>query len=600
MKPIWKWIIGIVAAVLVILIAGGWYLSRHWQPLLDERLKQAVLVGSDSLYRVDYDEIDLNLLTGNVSLRNFRLTSDSTVYEQLKVAQKAPDNRFDVSVAQLRIRRFNIGKALFSKQLDIAEIRIDTPRINLINEYQYYNDTLAASRDEAQSHLVLDPFNSIRVDKIDLSDIYFKFTKVGDSAVTENSFENIQLSIQDVLIDSAARRDTSRFYYTRSIDLAMGDYLFEIPDSHYDVGFEGLRVRTENRSLELIGLHYAPRISDIEYHQAIQQAKDIVKLQFGRLLFRDLNLVSFMRSQRIIAKSLLIDSGSVNVSNDMRFPRYPKSKIGRSPHQQLMKLRHPVKLDSVFVNGVDISYAEVSRKYHKEGKITFDRAGGWLANVTNDTVFLRNNQLMEADLTAYMMNTGKLHALFSFDMLDDQGSFTYRGTLGPMDGKPLNRILTPLLHVEVASARVKGVSFDMRGNDFRNWGAFRLDYEDLKVNLLRTDDDGATSRKGLVSFLANEFLINSSNPDANGTYHTGTINYRRPHEFSFFKTLWKSLLEGIKQTAGISKEREERLLNTAETVKTVKEKSDNFFQNLFRKRDPKEKEDTPDNNDPGQ
>src|SRR5690606_23090983 len=133
-------------------------------------------------------------------------------------------------------------------------------------------------------------------------------------------------------------------------------------------------------------------------------------------------------------------------------------------------------------------------------------------------------------LTAYMMNTGKLHALFSFDMLDKQGSFTYKGTLGPMDGIHLNRILTPLLNAEVSSAKIKGVSFDMQGNDHRNWGSFRMDYDDLKVNLLKLDDEGETSKKGLVSFLANEFLINTSNPDGNGKYHTGTINYRRPAE----------------------------------------------------------------------
>lgn len=591
MKRLWKWIIGVTMVLIVIATAAGWYLARHWKPLLDARLKQSVLHASDSLYRVDYDDIRLNILTGNISLRNVSLQPDSMIYARLKSNRMAPDNRLEIDVTHVRIRRFNVGKALFFNKLDIGEIRIDTPRVTLINEYQFYNDTVPAAGRETSELDVLSPFNSIKVDQVDLSNIYFTFRKTRDSATTHHAFDKVQISIRDILIDPAARKDTSRFYYTRSIDVAMGRYLFEIPDSYYDLGFDSLRIRTAGKALELRGLVYSPRISKAAYHQAIHQAKDIVQLRFEHLALHELDLVNFMRSQRIIARSLSIDSGSVDVSNDLRYPRYPKSKIGKSPHQQLMKLGHPITLDSVFVKGVDISYAEVSRKYHKEGKITFERANGWLSNVTNDTSFLRRNPILEADLTAYLMNAGKLHALFSFDMLDPEGGYTYKGTLGSMDGKTLNRILTPLLSVEVESARIKGVRFDMQGTDHRNWGTFQLDYEDLQVNLLRTDDDGGTSKKGLITFLANEFLINSSNPDANGTYHTGTINYQRPHEFSFFKTLWKSLLEGIKQTAGISKEREERLVNTAEAAKTVKEKSVDFFQNLFRKRDPEEKSD---------
>lgn len=587
MKSIWKWIIGIAATIIVLLTIGGWYLGRHWKPLLDEQLRRAVLNASDSLYQVEYDGIDLNLLTGSATIRNFHLYPDTMIYAELKARQKAPDNRFEVTVANLRVRGLNMGKALLSGQLSISEVQIDTPRVNLMNEYHLYNDTISPEKDEPESLPLLGSFRSIEIGKIDLTDMYLTFSKPADSSSKPNSFEKIQLSARDILIDSASHRDTTRFYYARSIDLTMDDYLLEIPDSYYDVRFDSVRFRTQDRSLKLSGLSYAPRISKDEYYQQLQWAKDIVHLKFEQISFQQLDLVSFMRSQRVIAKSLSIDSGSVAVSNDFRYPRNLKSKIGKSPHQQLMKLGNPIRLDSVFINGVDISYAEISKRYQKEGKITFQRASGWLANVTNDSVFLAHNRLIEADLTAYMMNTGRLNALFSFDMLDQQGGFTYKGTLGPMDGRAMNRILTPLLSVEVESARIKGVSFNMQGTDYRNWGDFRLDYEGLKVDLLRTDEDGKTSKKGLVTFLANEFLINSSNPDANGTYHTGTINYRRPHEFSFFKTLWKSLLEGIKQTAGISKEREERLLNTAESVQTIKEKSGDILNNIFRKREPK-------------
>ncbi len=242
-----------------------------------------------------------------------------------------------------------------------------------------------------------------------------------------------------------------------------------------------------------------------------------------------------------------------------------------------MKLKQLVQLDSVFVDGVDVTYAEMSGKYEREGVITFNRAGGWLANVTNDSTVLASQPRMTADLSAYLMNRGRLSVLFGFDMLDERGAYTYKGTLTAMDGRAINRILTPLLNVEVATANIKGINFDMRGTDYRNWGTFNMEYDNLKINILQENDEGDRSTKTLISFLANQLLVHSSNPDARGNYHVGKIDYQRVPEFSFFKTLWKSLFEGIKQSGGISAERENRIMNIAE-----------FFKNPFQSRDKKD------------
>lgn len=197
---------------------------------------------------------------------------------------------------------------------------------------------------------------------------------------------------------------------------------------------------------------------------------------------------------------------------------------------------------------------------------------------------------MIAKMHTRLMDRGSLHVDFGFNMLDKNGAYTYKGRLGPMDGRPLNRILTPLLNAEVASANIKGLRFDMQGNDRRNWGTLHFDYDNMKINLLGQNEEGKTSAKKVISFLANSFIINDSNPDANEKYHVGRIQYQRPETFSFFKTLWKSLLEGIKQTAGISKEREQRLMNTAEQVKEANEQRKGLINRIFRPRDKEEKQ----------
>ena len=68
MKPIWKWIIGIVSAILVIILGAAWYLSNNYKPILEDKLKEIIAESSDGLYSLQYDALDLRVALGNVTL----------------------------------------------------------------------------------------------------------------------------------------------------------------------------------------------------------------------------------------------------------------------------------------------------------------------------------------------------------------------------------------------------------------------------------------------------------------------------------------------------------------------------------------------------
>ena len=68
------------------------------------------------------------------------------------------------------------------------------------------------------------------------------------------------------------------------------------------------------------------------------------------------------------------------------------------------------------------------------------------------------------------------------------------------------------------------------------------------------------------------------------------VNWRRHADHTFFKTLWQSLLDGIKQCVGLSKEREAKLMrnadraqNTIEKANTAVGKTKSFVSRLFQK-----------------
>ena len=316
------------------------------------------------------------------------------------------------------------------------------------------------------------------------------------------------------------------------------------------------------------------------------------------MLFRSIEKLDFKRlieKQETIARSALIKNGYAKLYGDKRYPKQPVNQIGQAPHQKLMRVKKLIHVDTVYVENIDVEYGEMSPKYHREGEISFNAATGVLTNVTNDSLVLAKDKYMRADLRAKIMNSGNLHAQFTFDMLSKTGEHAYTGTLGGMNATAFNRILYPLLNVEIRSGNIRGIRFDITGTDYRSRGDFRFDYDNLKIDL-KGDPDAPRKKSSLkiASFLVNQLIINDSNPDANEKYHVGKVDYRRVPEHTFFKNLWQSLLDGIKQTAGISKEREakwkERAQSTIHTVELTKEttkQTKGFVKGLFKKKEEK-------------
>lgn len=597
MKPIWKWIIGILAFLILAILGIGWYYSRNWKPIVETKLKETVSKATDGLYTLKYDDLDLNVALGNVTLKNAELTPDSTVYRQMVLSKEAPNSRYHIKLAALKVRRFNIWDVIKNRKLYIKEINFDSPDIHMISERHAYNDTIQPKQSKTLYDNIKDVFSSINVRDINIDNIKFKFSKIEEGKSSDILLDSIGIKVHDILVDQASIHDTTRLFYTKMVEVEVPKFEYELSNGIYKAKFDHLIMNTRDQNVLLTKVEYAPKMSKAAYFKARNENITMAVMKFDTLRFEKLDFKELIDNQQTISQHVQIKNGSVSLYNDKRYPKKSSSKIGKSPQQQLMKVKQLIRIDTVFVDNVDVLYGEHSAKYNKEGIITFNHAKGTLTNVTNDSTLLAKDKFMRADLQARIMNAGLLKIQFGFDMLSKDGFHTYKGSLGRMQAPAFNKILTPLLNAEIASGNIRSISFNFQANDYRNWGDFRFDYDHLKLNLMNAIDPGMSkTKKGVLSFVVNNILINDSNPDANEKYHIGKVNYKRVPEHTFFKTLWQSLLDGIKQCAGISKEREAKLLGAAEKGKDVVDetkgvikRTGNFFKGIFKKKD-KEKE----------
>ncbi len=581
MKKFLFWFSGIVIVIAAGIYIGGKYLQRNWKPLLEEQLKKAVINSTDSLYKIEYKNIDVNPLNGNLKLVDFKLIPVMSVYQKLKYARKAPDNLYHLSVDALVIRNANAKEAVKTKKLNITDIIIDHPQLEIINERQSYNDTVEVKKPKKNPYqLIKDIFKELKINTIKLQNIDFTFINKSNKIEKKTSLKNLNIEINDLLIDSLSSEDKSRVYYTKNVQLNISKYQIATPDSLYYVKMDNLSFSTLKNELELNDVKLEPRLDKVSYFKKVGYAKDRFDLDFKNIKIQNINFDLFLKQQRLFAQTLSINKARVDVYNNNAYLKHRSDKTGKFPHQQLLKLALDMRIAKLNLNNVAISYSEFDAKSKRTGRIDFKNVNGTIYNVTNDSASLSKNSVMKANLKTRVFGVIPADLTFKFFMLSKDGAFDYSGVIGAFDGKVVNEIVKPLGMAEIKSANIKKMDFNASANQNIAKGSVKFYYDDLSVNILTREDDGNLKSMGFASTLANKFIINTQNPSKKGIFTTGRIYYQRPVYASFFNYLWQSLFTGIKESVGVSREKEDKLRKTAARVGSIVADAKDAFSSI--------------------
>ena len=142
-----KWVGGILLVFVLLIGGAAVFLSAKWKPLLTDKIKTADYEGSDRLYKIDFKDIHLNLITGTAVLDSISLYPDSAVFVALKEIKKAPMHLFRIRLAHLKINRVGIMNAYFKKKVNVGSIILDNPSIDMVyNKVPKQTDTVKDQR----------------------------------------------------------------------------------------------------------------------------------------------------------------------------------------------------------------------------------------------------------------------------------------------------------------------------------------------------------------------------------------------------------------------------------------------------------------------
>ncbi|QNK62569.1 DUF748 domain-containing protein [Pedobacter sp. PAMC26386] len=549
-KTIWKWIAGILIVLVLLFGSVSLYFSFRWKPVLTEKIKELVNKGSAHLYQISFKDIHLNLLSGSITLDSILLAPDTAVFNAEKKIGSAPTHLFQVKLARLRLRRIGILTVYFQRKIDMNDIILEKPSINMIYNKVYKKPDTAKDERELYERistiLALVHIRGIKIDNADFDYID------GATGRLIHAIKHLNVQVRDFKLDANSEADTTRFYYAKDVSFELAGYHSLTKDKLYTMKLDTITGSTTGKKICIKGFRVIPMYPDLAFSRKLKIQKDRYELFFGQVTLRGIDFMKFNTDRVIHAQCMKIEQTQAKVFMNREMPPGHADHGNNFPHMALQKLPVAITIDTLRLKRVNVAYTEYNPISQQRGVVNIDQLNGQVLNVTNDSLSLAKNHYAVADLNALLIKAAQLHITLNFNLLSRNGALTFKGEIGKMDMVSLNPLSKPLGMVEIEQGQIQKIDFKVSANEKGADGTMHLYYNDLKVKLLKEGEDGKPAqKKGLLSFLANTLIIKDANPSKGDALRTAQIHFVRPARASFFNLLWKSVFAGMRETVGL-------------------------------------------------
>lgn len=553
-----KKFIFITIIALAIIAAGGYlYLKTRkladFTPAIKTKLQSLVIDATDSLYRLEFDTLDADVTASKVTVVNARLIPDTIVAARLEEQGRRPADIFSIQLDTLAVAGIDLKDFTSNKKIDLDTLYINAPKIEI------YHKKLAAKPKDTITITGLYTKLSKQLNRLSIKKLYIQnahithYNYVANKPAKKLSLDKINISLGQVLMDSTTVYDTSRFLFAKEAVITLLKLNMPTADSLYFIKLDSLAINAVKNTAYLKNFALKCRFTEETFAKHVTAQKDLYNITIPVIYLQNINWGHILTGEDISADNIKASNGNVSIYCDRRLPE-PPTKLGKYPHQLLLKDSTPINIKGFTLDDFTLTYEEFNPKSGKKGKIVFNNINGTVSNITNNSSLIAYNNIMKASGSAMFMGLSKVKATFGFNLAKAKdGVFTTDAYMSSMDATQLNSLCSALGRFSIDKGHINSLTTHIEGNNYGAKGTVTFLYNDLKISVLKKqeEEDGTTLKKrGLLSFIANTFVIKNSNPTRNNDVRTENCSFTRVNTKSFFNLVWKTVEDGVKKTAG--------------------------------------------------
>lgn len=533
-----------IAIITIFLVSLFILVNTRFEPVLKSRLNTLIITGSDSLYNYKLRELHTDLFGGNVEVSGLEIFLDSSKYRNLQQKNTLPALTMSLNMRHGHIRGVGIMSLLFGKRIRVEEILSSDADISL-SRHPHKADTIKRNREPVWK-AIQPVIRSIGIKNIKLEGIKLAYSHADTSEPVRVQFGRCDALLHDIEVDSTSAADTSRIGFMKELTLHFMDLMFLTKDSVYKMQATQFTYSSEKREVVVDSFHLQPTLAREEYVKRDSLQRTIYDIVFDRIKFSNIRIDRYIRYDLIEADSISISNPSISIYLDRSLPHSYESKIGKFPHQQLLKIGSTLHVGKCTLSNLQLDYTEKNSVTGGTATIGLKNIHLNITNITNDPIRIFHDPHMLAHANGTILGGSPIVADFIFYLDSTNGRFDVDGSIRNVSAAQVNPVALPLGNIIVHSLYVSRLLFHVKGEDYKATSTVHFLYNNASFEFRKTDEEtGATKTRKFMTKLVKRITY-PQNPGADGRERGGEqAEVARLTTESFFGLIWKSVFAGM-------------------------------------------------------
>lgn len=325
------------------------------------------------------------------------------------------------------------------------------------------------------------------------------------------------------------------------IQLALSSFQCRFAEGSSLLEVDSLRWQGDEERFTVGALRLLPQYGMYEFARKSPGHADWTRIEAAGLEGTGVDWRRFMAERWIDVDSLSFGKLSVRNFKNRQIEQTPRVK--RLFYQSVQEFPFPLSVRRIALQHADVEYLELAKHGSAPGRITFNGLQGMFYGLTN------RGTAFTVKAKGKLMNQGEMQAVFRLPAGRSNPFFEVEGRLGAMNLAALNPMTEPLAKVKIASGRVEGMTFSMKGDAQRADADVLFLYEKLRIRIMK-EKDGHLETRSFLTTLANGLIVRENNPGSGVERKVCGSAERDPYR-SQFNYLWKTLFSGLKKSVGL-------------------------------------------------
>ncbi|KYG80500.1 uncharacterized protein DUF748 [Roseivirga ehrenbergii] len=490
-KPSKTWlrifkITGITVLTVVFLLSI--FVSFFLKGIINNRLKKEINDTFGDFYTLSFENSYTSL-----SWNGFNIEFEKVEFET-DTANKFMMMRYPAvffKTNSFKIDNINISNLFFDSVIDLKKVAIDKPELLFfIPEKESLTENNSENSEESA-------IKNIQVANFELSDGSASFVFNRNLADTLYAGKNVNVKMEDLKIDLNSTENIVKTSKVEQVAFSLDEILLSPKDSDYDYRIEGINFNYRDELLQCFGVEITAKRDPYKMTLESQFRKTIFNISLDTLNYQSGNFKELKDLSSIKGSALHLVNLNLDLVRNKSIP-LDETQYKELFHKSLLNLSIPVEIDSVYLKNGSIDYKIHSDKELEPGNLMLTQLNATIVNLYTEK---NKRDVVTASFKGVFMED----APFTFQAklpLNDPNNHTYNGHIGAMKLTSLNPLIANLTRVKLAEGRINRLDFEGRGNQLKNWGTMRSDFEGLKLKVTDSQNNERWLQSGLGNLIA--------------------------------------------------------------------------------------------------